>query len=279
MNRIPVALILTLALGCDSAPPPPAVLQEAELKEKITLEHAGDIDPESVLFTIHEGGRVTWKGKVQTREVMLARASSTPGKLNRKPILFEVDPKAGFDAVRDVLELLTGNPHCVNYAFLVSSPKGAGIVPLPMQDSRTNGIHLFEGRNEEKVIGHYDSKYLELVISAGKDGAIEVKAVNFTIPGSEPAIFYPEARDTEGNKADQPSKAPDISWHGEHPPCGIWTLEGLRTFLARPDVAALSPYIVLKITTQERAADVIHCLSALGSIGSTAVIPDIPTKK
>jgi biopolymer transport protein ExbD len=275
MDRFFFVLFVIVAAGCELHPPRPVVLQETELRNRVVVEHAEPVDPESVLFTIHEDGRVTWRGQVQTREDMAARAASTSSKPNRTPILFDVDPKAGFHVVRDALTVLTGKPGCVNYSFLVATPRGLGVVVLPMQTAKGLAFHFFEGRSEEKVIGSSQSeKYLELIVSPGKGGEIDVNAVNFTIPSCEPEVYFPEA----GEKPDRIRKPPDISWLGQHPPCGRWTLEMLRSFLSRKDVATLRPYILFTITNKEPVGDVVRCLSALRSFSGIAILPDIPVK-
>jgi hypothetical protein len=277
MNRIPRVCILILVAGCGSDPSLPAVLQETEFTDRVVLEHAGPIDPESVLFTIHDDGRVSWKGKVQTSEEMTARASNPSSKVNRTPILFEVDPNAKFEVVGDVLGILTGKAACVNYSFLVATRQGSGVVVLPMQADKCMGIHFYDGRSEEKIIGgsRHAEKLLELIISAGEGGSMDVTAVNFTIPDTEPAIYYPPS----GEKPTRAPKQPDISWAGDHPPCGCWTADLLRTFLSRVDVAALSPYILFKITSRETVSDVIRALSTLRSLRNIAIVPQIPTKQ
>src|SRR5262249_48642498 len=132
------AVALALVLGCTSRAPAPMVLQEAELRERIVVPHAGPIDPESVLFTLRQDGRVSGKGRIQTADEMAARTSAVSDKINQRPILFEVDPRAGFSVVRDALGILTGRK-CVNFAFLVDTPRGPGAVVLPMLADKCTG--------------------------------------------------------------------------------------------------------------------------------------------
>lgn len=263
-----MALFLVVVTSCDSGPKPPAVLQEAQFKNRVVVEAADPLDPESVLFTLHKDGRFTWKGSPQTKEGMIKRAASAE-KVNRTPILFEVEPDAPFSLVRDALYVFTGEPQCVNYSFLVDTRTGPGVVVLPMQAMKGFGYHVYEGREKEVHVGKWvDDRQLEVVVSPGKDGAINVAEVNYVVPGT---LAFP--------KLDYGSKPPSNAWAGEHLPCGMWTKDMLRTFLSRADVAERLPFIHFKITNQEPVADVVRCLAMLKSIKGIVIVPSIPTKE
>jgi hypothetical protein len=259
--------VLILLAGCESRPEPPAVLKETDLKNRVVLESAEPLDPESVLFTLHKSGLITWKGAPQSKEEMLKRAG-TPEKTNRIPILLEVDPDAQFSVVRDALWVLTGKSQCVNYSFLVDTKTGPGAVVLPMQGFKGWGYHVYEGRDKETHLGKgFTDRYLEVVASVGEGGEIKVSEVNYDVPWPKE---YENSRGRE---------APGDRWTGEHPPFGIWTRDTLRTFLSRADVIDLSPYVHLKLTTQELASDVVRCLAALRSIKGITIVPLIPSKE
>jgi len=276
MTRESGIWVFLLIVGCGRSVPPPAVLRQTEFKDRVVVEHADPVDPESFLYTLRGDGQIVRKGQVLTGEEIVAQTSRPPGEPNRTPILFEVEPKTGFAVVRDALAIFTGKPSCVNYAFLATTRNGPGAVVLPMQSDMCSGIHLYEGRSDEKVIGSdRNRKQLELVVSAAERGEIEIAAINFMVPSMEPAIYFPEA----GEKPGLAPRSSEGSWAGKHPPCGRWTLEALRTFLGREDIAALSPYVRLKITNKEEVADVVRCLSSLRSLGGIAIVPDIPSGK
>jgi hypothetical protein len=275
MNRFLKVLIAIAIVGCDSKLGPPSVLQEAELKNHVTLERADPIDPMSVLFTVHQDGRVTWKGKSLTPEEMAARAPRRTSEVNLTPILIDAAPDAPFHVVRDLLAVLTGKPGCVNFAFLVSTPHGPGELVFPMQAERGMGYHLYEGRSGEKHIGGTGTtKQIDMVVSAGKDGQIVVGEINLRVPCSEPEIYFPKA----GERPEYMPKPPNYSWNGSHPPLGTWSLEMLKSFLARRDVLEHSPYIIFKITTQEHVSEVLRCLATLKLLSDIVVLPEIPAK-
>ena len=233
----------------------------------MVVETAEPLDPASVLLTLHKSGLFTWKGEAQTKEQIVKRAGSSE-TVNRTPILLEVESDAPFSVVRDALYVLTGDLHCVNYSFLVETKNGPGAVVLPMLADRGMGYQFYEGRKEiRKVGGDGNEKHVEVVVSAGKNGEIIVKDINYLIPNTVvPTLEY---IDPPPNRR---------AWTGAHLPFGMWTREMLRTFLTRPDVAALGPYVLFKVTNYEPAADVVCCLSALRTIGDVAVVPSIPTK-
>ncbi|HVE40710.1 MAG TPA: hypothetical protein VNM14_12525 [Planctomycetota bacterium] len=269
MRRIVWVSILWM-LGCDPGPKPPAVLQETELKERIHVEVAEPLDPAAVLFTIHKSGLITWKGAVQSKEEMVQRTGSSE-IINRTPILFDVEADAPFTVVRDALSVLLVKLHCVNCSFLVDTKTGPGAVVFPMPGEKGNGWHVYEGRDKEGHVGKgFEDRCLEVVVHPGKGGEINVAEVNYDVAG---IVVY--ERQGRGPEIEVPRKA----WTGEHPPCGIWTRDMLRTFLSREDVFDGVPYIHFKLSNREPVSDVIRCMAALRTIKGITIIPLIPAKE
>jgi len=271
------ALVMTVFLylaGCCERGP--EVLRHTDLRQHVVVESAGPIDPHSILFAIHADSRVTWNGESLSVEQIIGKVSPPPSDLNSAPVLLDVDPLAGFDVVRDILAVLTGKGRCCNISFLVACPGRMGALVLPVVLDRGLGYRVRDGQAEEQFLdGRGPKKHLELIVSPGKEGAIDVRAVNYCVPGEEDEVYFPPA----GEKPARPWKAPDYSWTGERPPNGRWTPDTLGKFLARQDVAELSPFILLKITTQEKASDVLQCLSMLKSVGGAIIVPEIPTRR
>jgi hypothetical protein len=266
MPRILWPCILAVVASCDSGPQPPAVLQQTELKARILVETADPVDPASVLFTLHKAGQVTWKGCLQTSGEMVRRTGGE-GSINTKPILLEVDPDASFSVVRDALAVLTGSPQCVNYSFLVDSRSGPGTVVLPLQAAKGMGYHVYD-RDKEVHVGKYpDGQQLEIVVSPGKGGEINVREINYVVPGT---IAFPSSEAGASWKE-------KTAWKGDHLPFGNWTKDMLRTFLSRADVVERLPYIHFKVTNEEIVSDVVRCLAVMRTL-NVPIVPSIPTR-
>jgi biopolymer transport protein ExbD len=266
--KIPtITTSLVLLLGCDSPLPSPGIVRNAGLNYSTHVDHAGPVDPDSILYTIHADGRISWKGKDQTAADLKARMPhASTDEINRTPILLEVDPKASFSVVRDALAILVVQLRCVNLSFLVATPKGPGAVALPIKADRGMGYLLCEGRSGEWRVGGSElTKRLEIMVSTGERGGIVVTALNHVVPRS---VYVSEA----GNPAKPPA------WQGNHPRLGPWSKPELQTFLARSEVLNASPYILFSITNKESTADVVRCLSVLRSLGEVPVIPEVLNK-
>jgi len=126
-----------------------------------------------------------------------------------------------------------------------------------------------EGRDKEVQVGKYpDGEQLEIVVYPGKGGKIDVREINYVVPGT---IAFPSSEAEASWKARQ-------SWKGDHPPYGVWTKDMLRTFLSKPDVVDRIPYIHFKVTNQESFSEVVRCLAVLRTFKDVPIVPSIPMK-
>jgi len=231
----------------------------------VQVEQAVPIDPRSVRFRIQADGSLSSDGAPLSRDGLVARMSLPSNELNLTPVLLETDPEAAFRGVRDALDALIGRACCVHVAFRVDTPSGEGAVELPVLHEPGGWWRLYRGGSYVQMTDeNHKSERLEIVASPASGASVRIRALKLGVPGH---VYFPEAGE----------KAPDPSWKGAHPPLGLWTLDPLKQFLGRPDVAALSPYVLFEIESKEKVADVIRGLALLRSATRGEIVPSIPT--
>ena len=210
------------------------------------------LPPDSIVLTVHPDGTYSEGRKVLSRDDLDARIP--PPSENPKS-LWQCPRDA---RLRDMEKLLLDLFHldCVNLTFEISHNER---VRFPAVLALGDGSLRIHDGTEEVILGQHQ-KVLELVVRAGKAGAIQVERVDYT----RQFVFFPE-------KPGDP--IPDFSWKGEHPPYGIWTEATLLEFMARPDVASQTPYVGLEISWDDSLADVLHCLQSLRSTIGNRVEP------
>lgn len=246
MSRVGWLAALPLLAGCEPVGP----LKHAELKRRASVPHADPIDPAATLITLHADGRRTSQGQ----PLSLPRKSG----VDTAPILLEVDADTRMKVVRDGVDYLCRHGRC-NIAFLVDWDARPAGLRLPIPIARGWGYVTQVGPKEVRIA---DTLYkrLELVMAPGVDGAPELKELNFRLP-AEPS-----------NEGPQP-------WEGPHPAPGAWTRETLKSFLARPDVARLRPYVFLDLgDLNVPLRDVLRCLSELQAATELPIYAELPAR-
>ena len=110
------------------------------------------------------------------------------------------------------------------------------------------------------LVDHQD--VIEVVTRVGIGGDIEVTSVQYT----REYIYFPEKGEVVPERGGH-------AWMGAHPPCGTWSVDTLREFIRRPDLARQKPYVGLEISWDDRVQDVLSCLSALREAAGSRVEP------
>jgi hypothetical protein len=179
-------------------------------------------------------------------------------ELNLTPIVLEMSLGLEMGGLRKVLDDLM-RCHCVNIALDVRHLSSATEVQLPIVTRTYPRLLVFDGEQEVSLVDKQDT--LEVVARVGAGGTILVSGVSYT----REYVFFPE-------KPGDP--VPDYSWKGLQPRSGAWTVDELRDFLERPDLAALSPYVGLDISSKDRAGDVVRCLANMRRAAGSRVDPN-----
>jgi hypothetical protein len=135
--------------------------------------------------------------------------------------------------------------HCINIALKADH----WIAQLPITTRTYPALLVFDGTVEVSLVEKPDT--LEVVVKVGPDGDIMVTRLCET----REYVYFPDP--------DKPGPAPDTNWKGDHPTLGVWSVETLRTFLARPDLVAMTPYVGFDVSWEDRVGDVVRCLAAL----------------
>jgi hypothetical protein len=217
------------------------------------------IDPESLILTIHSDGSVIEGERRLTQDSLRERVGSSGDARNLRPILLDAPPGASMRCIKDAIEWLC-QANCVNVSFRVRTPSGDSAVRLQIVLSTDASLRVHDGREEIILVDHQD--VIEVVTRVGVGGAIEVTSVQYT----REYVYFP----------DQGEAMPEMeghAWKGSHPPCGTWSVDTLRAFLRRPDLARQKPYVGLEISWKDRVQDVLSCLSALREAAGSRVEP------
>jgi hypothetical protein len=228
---------LAILAGCGSPPPDP-------------------IDPKAIRLVVDPSGAYSHAGRTLTRETLDALVpvpESRDSSYRHTLILLNVAPGMKMALLRRTIEDLV-RIGCVNIAFRDQ----AWPIQLPIVSELCGHLSVFDGQSMVRLVDGQET--LEVVAQVGIGGAIRVSGV----ANNRDYVWFPE------KPGDQ---SPDFSWQGPRPDYGIWSVETLRDFLNRPEVARRTPYVGLEIAWSDDVADVLRCLSALREAAGSRVEP------
>ncbi len=216
------------------------------------------INSASLVLTIRSDGTIVEGQRSFTRDALLEKVKSSGNARNDQPILLDAPPDASMRCVKDAIDWLC-QANCVNLAFRVRTPSGETAVRFQTVLSDRN-LRVYDGREEVLLVDNQD--VIEIVTRVGLGGAIEVTSVQYT----REYVYFPDQGEVMPEKDGH-------AWKGSHPPCGKWSVETLREFVTRPDLARHKPYVGLEISWKDHVEDVLLCLSALREAAGSRVEP------
>ncbi|MBI2920059.1 MAG: hypothetical protein HYY18_03120 [Planctomycetes bacterium] len=242
------ALALT---GCEK--PTPGLVPAVNL---VKVVEAGDIQPGSTRITLTASRELRREGVPATFADLPERVKGPAGVRREHPILIEADASLKIRDLIPLLEsLLAGNS--VNLSFLVATDRGPRALTFPViMEHFCHDLWYWDGSRE-----HHDSR-AHLWIELRPDPLRLVSVTTDREPrlvSEEPELRQPQA------------------WSGDRPPDGPCSEETLKTFLGRPDVAALSPFIRLRLIPEDSLDSAFSTLSALRHLGAS-VLPEVHDK-
>jgi hypothetical protein len=216
------------------------------------------IDPASIILTIQANGTVLDKGIPLGKDGLEARLGTRVNSRNHRPILLDVPSDATMRCLKDAIAWIFA-ANGVNVSFLVRTPSGDASVRLQTVLA-TSQLRVYDGVEEVVLVDNQD--VVEVVARVGAGGAVDVTSVEYT----REYLYFPEAGEPLAGKDAR-------AWKGSHPPYGVWSVDTLREFIRRPDLAARTPYVGLEISWHDRVEDVIRCLAALKLAAGSRVEP------
>jgi hypothetical protein len=242
-----LGLSLLVLAGCGD-PPRPAIPVARVAK-------AEPVPANAVTLTFLGGGDFLRDGvPMRMEEIPEAtrRADQSPAT-NRDPVLLEVDAGQKFEAVIPLIRLLMDKGRCANQQFLVETSAGRGVIPMcvPVAYSPP-GLFFIDGSREFRELGEAEQSHLW----------IDIHPASFNVSGVRVGRYV--ASRFYGAKPED--KIHD--WPGERPPNGPWTVDSLKSFLARADVQAERPILFVSVS----ASDVLGpCLGGVAELRQLGV--------
>ena len=222
----------------------------------VKVPAAGGIQPGSTWITLTATRELRRDGVAVACEGLPARLGPATHNRRETPILIEADASL---KIGDLLPLLDSlfKGSCVNLSFLVATDHGSGALNFPVvMEHMCHDLWYWDGSREH----HDSSPHLWIEVRPGPLRLVSVTTER------EPFLVSSEPDKLE---LIQPS-----AWPGERPPAGPCSEETLKSFLARPDVAALSPFIRLHLVPEDSLDSALATLSALRRLG-LAVLPEV----
>ena len=225
----------------------------------LVLPATEPIPPASVILTIRSDGAVLEGERRLTLDDLRERVGGSGETRNLRPIVLDAPGEGTLRCVKDAIHWLF-RANCVNLSFRVRTFSGDTAVRLQTVLATDGKLRVHDGREEILLVDHPD--VIEVVARVGAGGAIEVARVQYT----REYVYFPEKGEVVPEKGWR-------AWKGVYPPCGTWSVDTLREFLRRPDLARQTPYVGLEISWDDRVQDVLACLSALRAAAGSRVEP------
>jgi hypothetical protein len=219
-----------------------------------TLPATEPIDPACLTLTIRSDGAVVAGDRRLTRDGLRELVGGSDRVRNDRPILLDAPQKAPLRCAKNAIVWLY-EAHCINLCFRAGDSAVRLLTPLS-----TSILRVHDGREETLLVDN--QHVIEVVARVGVGGAIEVTSVELT----REYVYFPEPGEVVPEKGAR-------AWKGVHPPLGPWSVDTLRGFLRRSDLARQTPYVGLEISWEDRVQDVLSCLSALRAAAGTRVEP------
>ncbi|MCC6739608.1 MAG: hypothetical protein IT452_11240 [Planctomycetia bacterium] len=219
--------------------------RDAAHRIPVTLPEAAAVFPvpaDAITITVTATGEIYRAGEKTTLE-SLPEAQRDESGIRRNPIVIEADAALKVGDITALIGKMISSGRCAKISFATRHAREMSTVPLCVPISYSPpGLRYFDGPNDVNQLGEIGNRtfvepqHLWILVRPDPLRVEQMTVCGWTRFSRVPWGRTP-AKD-DGSAAVEP-------WPGERPPYGDWTLDMLRRFLARTEVVAASPALVL----------------------------------
>lgn len=254
-------IIAILITGC--APDPRKSIQIAH------VSHGEAIQPDAVTLTLLPEG-VWLRNGTPTRieDIPELQRRGPEGGFGHGwyPILLEVDRSRRFKDVTSLVDQLIQKGKRPNQGFLVDTNSGKRVIPMCIPIAMSPpGLYFIDGPRTFSECGDREKSHVWIDLRVAPLELTDVRIGKWIA-----SKFYGAQ---EGEKI--------RPWTGDRPPDGAWTIEGLKSFLSRTDVASERPIITVTISTEDEIGPCLAAVAELRQLGAQIMFwyPEAPNTK